>query len=250
MTYCVAMKVREGLVAVSDGRITAGTQVTVARKNALIGPESNRFLVMTSGLRSLRDKTLAYLRRRMREEHANGYSGLLDAVDDYCGCLRQVREEDGDQLTDADLTFNLHAIIGGQLRGDPEPTVFLVYPEGNWIEVDERTPYLSVGATTYGKPVLDRTLTYETDMKTALKLAYLSFDSTRISAADVGFPLDMMTYLASDRTWREAQYDYDDVMQQRQWWNDNITKLVKEMPDGPWVSALAGGQHVSVVSDD
>lgn len=244
------MKVREGLVAVSDGRITAGTQVTVARKNALIGPDDNRFLVMTSGLRSLRDKTLAYLRRRMREGHAEGYPSLLDAVDDYCACLRQVREEDGEQLSDADLTFNLHAVIGGQLRDDPDPTLFLVYPECNWIEVDERTPYLSVGETSYGKPILDRTLTYDTDMKTALKLAYLSFDSTRISAADVGFPLDMMTYLTADRAWREAQYDYDDVLQQRRWWNDHITKLAMDMPDGPWVATLANPQHLSVVSDD
>lgn len=250
MTYCVAIKVRQGLVAVSDGRITAGTQVTVARKNALIGPDDNKFLIMTSGLRSLRDKTLAYLRRNMREQHPDGYPCLLDAVADYCACLRQVREEDEEQLTSADLHFNLHAVIGGQLRNDPEATLFLVYPEGNWIEVDERTPYLSVGETSYGKPILDRALTFDTDMKTALKLAYLSFDSTRISAADVGFPLDMVTFLTGDRTWREAQYDYDDVVEQRHWWNSNITQLAAEMPDGPWVQTLAGSHRLTVVKDD
>ena len=61
--------------------------------------------------------------------------------------------------------------------------MFLVYPQGNWIEVDQRTPYLSIGHTAYGKPILDRALGAETPLRTALKLAYLSFDSSRTSSA-------------------------------------------------------------------
>jgi putative proteasome-type protease len=139
---------------------------------------------------------------------------------------------------------------------DREPSCFLVYPEGNWIEVGSRTPYLSIGETSYGKPILDRTLTRDTDLATALKLAYLSFDSTRISAADVGFPIDMLTYANADGFWREAHYDYDDVLQQRQWWNKHITELAMKMPDGPWNDTLlpngkaAGRLHVVSNEDD
>jgi putative proteasome-type protease len=124
--------------------------------------------------------------------------------------------------------------------------MYLVYPEGNWIEVDTRTPYLSIGATAYGKPVLDRTLTFDTDIATVLKVAYLSFDSTRVSSADVGFPVDMLTFLVRDGLWREVNYDYDDLREQRIWWNEHIKELVAAMPDGPWMEPLVPEPRASV----
>lgn len=238
MTYCLAVKVADGLVCLADGRITAGTQVTTARKVEFVGPAGHQMLTMTSGLRSLRDKTLAYLKRDIRKSGNTPFETMLDAVEAYCACLRRVAEQDKEDLKGADLAFNLHAIIAGRMVADEEPAAFMVYPEGNWIEVDARTPYLSIGETSYGKPILDRALTSATDLKTAANLAYLSFDSTRISAADVGFPIDLITYSSSDGIWREAQYDYDDVMEQRRWWNEHLTRLATRMPVGPWGETL------------
>lgn len=253
MTYCLAIKVQEGLVCLADGRITSGRQVSNARKASLHGPDGAQICVMTSGLRSLRDKTIAYLERGARESRHEGYGSLLEAVDAFARCLRQVAEEDRAALESSQLTFNLHAIMAGQLPEDPGPSVFLVYPEGNWIEIDERTPYLSIGATAYGKPILDRTLKPETPLTTALKVAYLSFDSTRVSSTDVGFPVDMLTLSADERAWRSAHYEYDDLQEQRTWWNENITQLAGKMPDGPWRDTLlpsAAGQRLSLVGDD
>lgn len=122
--------------------------------------------------------------------------------------------------------------------------MFLVYPEGNWIEVDERTPYLSIGATAYGKPILDRALSHDTPMQVALKIAYLSFDSSRYSSADVGFPVDLVTFSNADRHWREAQYDYDDLVEQRHWWNRHITQLAMQLPDQPWAERLLPGSKI------
>ncbi len=238
MTYCLAIRVEEGLVCLADGRITAGTQVTTARKVEFIGPPSAPVLTMTSGLRSLRDKTLAYQKRELRRGDGKGYQTMLDAVEAYCKCLKKVHDEDAEDLERSKLSFNLHAVIAGRMPEDEEHTAFMVYPEGNWIEVDTRTPYLSIGETSYGKPILDRALTSKTDLKTASNLAYLSFDSTRISAADVGFPIDLITYSTVDLKWREAQYDYDDVLEQRRWWNENLRKLAVRMPDGPWSRTL------------
>jgi putative proteasome-type protease len=238
MTYCVGIKVKDGLVCLADGRVTSGSQVSNARKLSRHGPADAEFTVMTSGLRSLRDKTLAYLDRDQAKAQPSGFDSLMDAVHAYGVCLRRVHEEDAEALDRSDLRFNLHAIIAGQLPDDPEPTIFLVYPEGNWIEVDRRTPYVSIGATTYGKPILDRALRDDTPIDVALKLAYLSFDSTRFSSADVGFPIDLVTFLAKEKVWREAQYDYDDLMTQREWWNQHITQLAAEMPDGPWIGEL------------
>lgn len=238
MTYCLGIKIRDGLIGLSDGRITSGSQLSSARKVTMMGTGGDRFFIMNSGLRSVRDKTLAYLRRDMARRRNEVYGTMLDAVTAFTACLRQVATEDRESLEASKLHFNLHAIIGGQLAEDPEPYMFLVYPEGNWIEVDERTPYLSIGATAYGKPILDRALKFDTDMQTAAKIAYLSFDSTRFSSTDVGYPIDMVSYYPVGRTWRMANFDYDDLVEQRQWWNRNITELARRMPDGPWVDPL------------
>ena len=238
MTYCLGIKTRDGLIGLSDGRITSGSQLSSARKVTMMGSGGDRFFILNSGLRSVRDKTLAYLRRDMGKARNESYATMLDAVTAFTRCLRQVAAEDREALEASRLHFNLHAIIGGQLAEDREPYMFLVYPEGNWIEVDERTPYLSIGATAYGKPILDRALMYDTDMATALKIAYLSFDSTRVSSNDVGYPVDMVSYHAAARTWRQANFDYDDLVEQRMWWNRNITELARRMPNGPWVDAL------------
>lgn len=254
MTYCLGIKVRDGLVCLADGRVTSGRQVSNARKLSQHGPEGQRFVVMTSGLRSLRDKTLAYLDREFRTESGKHSRSLLDAVHCYGRCLRRVEKEDGGALEKSELSFNLHSIIAGRLPEDAEPTLYLVYPEGNWIEVDSRTPYLSIGSTAYGKPILDRALTGETTLQTALKLAYLSFDSTRFSSADVGFPLDLGAYPTEEGVWRLGQYDYDDLMEQRVWWNEHLTELANRMPDGPWVGELLPHDQrpstLSLVRDD
>jgi putative proteasome-type protease len=241
MTYCLGIKIESGLVALADGRITSGSQLSAARKVTMMGSGANRFFIMNSGLRSVRDKTLAYLRRDMARLRTECYNTMLDAVSAFTECLRKVSEEDKEALEASHLHFNLHAIIGGQLAEDAEPTMYLVYPEGNWIEVDERTPYLSIGATAYGKPILDRALRYSTNQETALKLAYLSFDSTRFSSTDVGYPIDLVLFEARQRQWRTANYDYDDLVEQRKWWNTNITKLVEDMPQGPWMDTLLHG---------
>jgi putative proteasome-type protease len=257
MTYCLAIRVREGLVCLADGRITSGNQVSAARKATLHGPAGGhqpRFLVMTSGLRSLRDKTLAYLDREIRHGDPEGFASLLDAVDAYARNLRRTAEEDRAALESSHLKFNLHAIIAGQLAEDARPTAFLVYPEGNWIEVNERTPYLSIGAIAYGKPILDRTLGDETPMALALKAAYLSFDSTRVSSADVGFPMDMMTLASGAADWRAVHFQHDELGEQREWWNRNLTELTAKLPDYPWRDALVqepgAAQRVSVVGGD
>jgi putative proteasome-type protease len=237
LTYCLGIKVREGLIGLADGRITSGTQLTSARKMTLHGPNGSQFFLMTSGMRSLRDKAVAYLERERRTAGIP-YATMLDAVSAYTHALRRVIAEDKEAVDHANLVFNLHAIVGGQLSGDEEPTMFLVYPECNWIQIDERTPYLSIGVGGYGKPILDRALRYDTPLRTALKLAFLSFDSTRLSSSDVGFPLDLVTYHVADRKWRERQFDDYDLREQGLWWNEQLTQLANAMPDGPWLDGL------------
>ncbi|MCP4327388.1 MAG: peptidase [Alphaproteobacteria bacterium] len=238
MTYCLAIKIKDGIVALSDSRISSGRQVTNARKVSRFQGQGGDFLLMTSGLRSVRDKTVAYLDKAFSDGTLPRPAAMLDAAGAYAACLRRVAKEDRTAIRDSNLSFDLHTLLCGRLCDDKEPAVYLIYPEGNWVEIAERTPYLSIGATAYGKPILDRALRFETPMLTAIKLAYLSFDSTRTSSADVGFPIDILVYYMANDRWYEGHYDYEDLQQQRQWWNERLTSLAQEMPPGPWSEDL------------
>ncbi|MBI1209713.1 MAG: peptidase [Azospirillum sp.] len=249
MTYCLGIKVGDGLIGLADGRITSGNQLSSARKITMMSVGSHRFFVMNSGLRSVRDKTLAYLRQDLARLQGDGHATMYKVVTLFSECLRRVAVEDREALEASGLTFNLHALIGGQLSEDAEPSMFLIYPEGNWIEVDQRSPYLSIGATAYGKPILDRALRYQTSLRAALKIAYLSFDSSRFSSTDVGYPLDLITYHAATGSWRETTFEYDDLVEQRQWWNKNITELAQRVPDGPWVEKVIPPELITEAAD-
>jgi putative proteasome-type protease len=106
MTYCLGIKIKEGLIALSDGRITSGTQLSAARKVTIMGSGPHRFFVMSSGLRSVRDKTLAYLRRDMARRREENYPTMLEAVTAFTTCLRQVSDEDKESLPVAQLSLN------------------------------------------------------------------------------------------------------------------------------------------------
>ena len=124
---------------------------------------------MTSGLRSLRDKTVIYLEEKLAEE-AVDFERLYQVAQSFGEQLRRARQEDEAALAQGGLSFNLHAIIGGQLDGDPTPTLFYIYPEGNWIEATSDSPYFILGRTLYGRPILDRLLAAGTPITQALAI--------------------------------------------------------------------------------
>lgn len=229
MTYCLGIRVQDGLVCLADGRLTAGTQAHSAGKISRHHVGNHEICIMTSGLRSIRDKTLAYFEDLCAMEEISPSTRLRDMLNKYTTTLRQVDDEDRMALERSGLRFDLHTLFSGQLAGDAQPCMYLVYPEGNWIEMNERTIYLSIGATSYGKTFLDRTLRYETELSTVIKIAYLSFDSTRVSSVDVGYPIDMMTF-ASDKVWRHKLYQYDDMADLYHWWNGHLRGLISELP--------------------
>lgn len=237
MTYCLGIKVREGMVCLADGRITSGNQVSSARKVSLFAADERQVCIMTSGLRSLRDKAVAYFEQASEEESNASLGRMMDVISLYCRCLRQVIDEDRDYLKSAGLFFDLHTIVAGQMKHDKEPKMYLIYPEGNWIEVNERAPHISIGSTSYGKPVLDRVLKWETPISTVLKAAYVAFDSTRLSAVDVGFPVDILTYCYDGR-WREQQFEFDDLLDLRKWWSERVMSQIIAMSDDPWADTL------------
>ncbi|TIU16319.1 MAG: peptidase, partial [Mesorhizobium sp.] len=93
----------------------------------------------------------------------------------------------------ADSYFNASFILGGQIKGSA-PRLFMIYPEGNFIESTDDTPFFQIGETKYGKPIIIRA--YEKSMSFAetVKLLLVSFDSTLKSNLSVGLPLDLLFY--------------------------------------------------------
>jgi putative proteasome-type protease len=236
MTFCLGMKVKDGLVGIADTRVTSGSECIVARKISVFQQDNQSLFVMTSGLRSLRDKTLTYFEEEF-DAHAASYDRLFKAVNAFAGQLRRVADEDKDALTGAGLYFNMNALIGGQMSGDREHKLYLVYPQGNWVEIGAGTPYHIIGAVGYGKPVLDRTLHYEDSMDLALKVGCLAFDSTRISAADVDFPIDVVMYARGSFQPVEHRYNKADLADSSRWWQDRLRQSVADQP-ADWMKTI------------
>ena len=229
MTFCLGIRVKEGLLGLADTRITTGSEVITARKVATWQQEGRSLFLMTSGLRSVRDKAVTYFDEVMGA-HEPGCDRAFKAVNAFAAQMRRVEEEDRAALERGGLHWNLNALIGGQFENDPEPKLYLVYPQGNWVEVGEGTAYAIIGSSSYGKPVLDRTLKHSDPLRFALKVGFLAFDSTRISAADVDYPLDVILYSRGSFRMVEYRYEKKDLMEISNWWQERLRGSVNELP--------------------
>jgi putative proteasome-type protease len=234
MTFCAAIRIHEGLVGISDTRLTSGTERTTARKVTVHQQGSHAMFLMTSGLRSVRDKSLTYF-EEILEEEGTRFDKVYKALNAFAAQVRRVAAEDRAALRESGLDFNLYSIIGGQLENDKEHKLYMLYPQGNWVEVGKGSPYFLIGESSYGKPIIDRVLRYESTMDVALKLAYLAFDSTRISAVDVDFPIDIVLYRRDSGEIVQHRFEREDLQHLPEWWQDRMRKSVEEMPD-EWVN--------------
>ena len=127
--------------------------------------------------------------------------------------------------------------MGGQLENDSRPALFLLYPQGNWIEIGQATPYIIIGNTGFGRPILDRSVTFESDLKFALQSAFLSFDATRISSNDVDYPIDMIIYLNDSYKIVEHRFDKNDLENISYLWREKIERGLRELPDD-WMNNI------------
>lgn len=230
MTYCVGMRLESGLIAIADTRITSGNETTSAKKIYLNVGEDHALFLMTSGLRSVRDKALTYFKELLQTE-GHHFDKMYKAVNAFGEQLRRVAAEDRACLESSGLAFNLHTIVGGQLKDDLEPKLFLLYPEGNWIEVGPGTPFVIIGNSGYGKPILNRVVKYDTPMSKALKAGFLSFDSTRVSANDVGYPIDVVIYKNDSFKLIEKRYYEDELKHVSNQWGDLLGEALNKITE-------------------
>ena len=235
MTFCLGITVEQGLVGIADTRLLSGNESLIAKKVATYQGPGFSFFVMNSGLRSLRDKVL------LRFEEAFARSGtqrdrLSKVVDVFARQVRAVEDEDRPSLEAAKLSFNIYSLVGGQMSMDSAHRLFLVYPEGNWVEIGPDTPYQIIGASGFGKPILERSVTHADTMPYAFKVGILAFDATRLCAADVDFPIDVMLYQKGSFEMIEHRYDRDDLRQISNWWQERMRRAVQELPS-EWIDS-------------
>ena len=228
MTFCLGMKCREGLLAIADTRITSGNEISTAKKISVHQIERHSIFILTSGLRSLRDKAVTYFENRL-EEGTTSLPHMFQAANAFADDLRRVRQEDAQWLTSSGLLFDLHCIVGGQLENDDEPHMYLLYPEGNWVEVRTATPYVIIGDTRYGKPLLDRLWRNERSLQDALRIGLIAFNETKTSAANVDFPADSVLYRPGSFEIKEARFTEEDMSRLDARWSEAVESAADEM---------------------
>jgi putative proteasome-type protease len=233
MTFCLGMKVEGGLVGIADTRITSGAECITAKKLALFQHAGHSLFVMTSGLRSVRDKIITYF-EEVLDETETEFDRLHKALNALAAQTRKVASEDKEALENSKLNFNFYALVGGQMKNDREHKLYLLYPQGNWVEVGAGTPYCIIGETGYGKPILDRTLKYTDSMQFALRVGALAFDSTRISSTTVDFPLDVVVFERDSQEMVEYRYEKSQLAESCQWWQERLRASLSELPS-QWV---------------
>ncbi len=245
MTYCVGTLLQDGFVLLSDSRTNAGVdQVATFRKMALWQAPGERIIgLLSAGNLSITQSVVHYLEEGIesldgkRLLRMTDVPSMFEAAELVGHAVRRVYNAHGKALeAEPGLGFNVSFLLGGQIAGRP-PRLFQIYPQGNFIEATRETPYLQIGETKYGKPILDRALTYETDLKHAAKLALVSMDSTLRSNLSVGLPLDLLV-VRTDTYEPMIHKHIDDkdpyFAELRTGWSASLREAFRRMPDVPW----------------
>ena len=200
MTYCVGLKLARGLVFMSDTRINAGVDnISVFRKMFhWEAPGERCITVMTAGNLATTQAVVALLEERMkaaqdRDPSILSQTTMFQVARLVGATLKEVISYSSPTGQTGDDQFSASVIVGGQIKGG-QPTIFLIYPEGNFIEVTEDSPFFQIGETKYGKPILVRAYDPDMSFEDAERLLFVSFDSTIKSNLSVGLPLDVHFY--------------------------------------------------------
>lgn len=228
MTFCIAIKSKTGVVALSDTRISSGLGVSTSKKLKTYQDGGNSFFIMSSGLRSIRDKVI----HLFEDDLPDHPSDKLYKVANLLGSMvKKVRSEDLEQLQQSKFFFDAHFIIGGQCSKDKRSSIFLVFPEGNWVEASDESPYTVIGNTGFGKSILRRLLNEEISFDLAIKVAFLSFDATFKNASDVDFPLDFALYKNGTYDIQEFRRSEEDLKSTSKLWNKKLIDAANDLPD-------------------
>ncbi|WP_077545821.1 proteasome-type protease [Pseudorhizobium flavum] len=239
MTYCVGLKIGSGLVFMSDTRTNAGVDnISTFRKMKVWERPDERVIVLLSAGNLATTQAVASLldeRSKAPEDRTPSIlatPSMFQTARLVGDTLKEVIRQAaiGGQSADA---FGASFILGGQIRGG-EPRLFLIYPEGNFIESGPDTPFFQIGETKYGKPILIRAHEMDLSFEETAKLLLVSFDSTVKSNLSVGLPLDLLCYPAdSFKVGHQKRIEQDDPCFRAisDGWSQALRSAFKSLPD-------------------
>lgn len=239
MTYCVGLKIDRGLVFMSDTRTNAGVDSisTFRKMYTWEEPGERVFVLLAAGNLATTQAVVSLLDERSKAPADRTPSIMLtpsmyQTARLVGNTVKEVISNSAPVGQSADA-FSASFIFGGQIKGT-EPRLFLIYPEGNFIETCDDTPFFQIGETKYGKPIIVRA--YEPSMSFAAtaKLLMVSFDSTIKSNLSVGLPLDLLFYerdsykIGFRKRIRQDDRYYREISDG---WSDALKSAFKHLPD-------------------
>jgi putative proteasome-type protease len=242
VTYCVGLLLDAGLVFLADSRTSAGVdQVSTFRKVTVFQRRKDRVVVLMSSGNLAISQSVVSLMHEHREVAApttiDTVPNMFEAARYVGDVLREVHRRDGAALKDHGVEFNATFILGGQI-GAEVPRLFSLYPAGNFIEATADTPYLQIGESKYGKPIIDRVVTRSTSLAQAAKCALISMDSTMQSNISVGLPLDLIcvkrdALQVHSHVNIDENHEYFRLIRGR--WGESLRHAFHAMPDPEWL---------------
>ena len=241
MTYCLGILLKQGLVLAADSRTNAGVdQIALVRKLAFFSQPDSRMLALTSaGNLATTQAVTTLLRQRLDSDGAGDLftaGTMFDAARIIGDTLREVLEHDGEHVNPhGDPTGSF--LLAGQLKGG-QHRLFQIYPAGNFIEASPETPFLQIGETKYGKPILDRLVDHELELPGASKCALISMDATMRSNLSVAPPIDLLCYQAGSlkpETYQRLDGRDPYFRRLTSTYSRGLGRLFDRLADPPWL---------------
>lgn len=240
MTYCLAIAIDDGLCFISDSRTNAGVDnVSTYSKMHMFGVDGERQIVLLSaGNLATTQAVVARIKKDIRQEKPINLMTVADMEEaaDYIGEV-SVAEQDKHR-TDNGRSFEASFIVGGQIQ-TRTPKAYLLYPQGNHITTSGDTPYLQIGESKYGKPILDRIISLDSSLETSVLCGLVSMDSTMRSNLTVGPPIEVLIYhtdsLQINRHYRFGETS-EYLRQIRESWDARLKEAFANMPPIAWSS--------------
>ncbi|TQV85162.1 peptidase [Exilibacterium tricleocarpae] len=241
MTYCVAISTREGLVFCSDSRTNAGPDMLSSySKMHIFHPSPDQvFILMTAGNLATTQAIVSRLEQDLEApDSVNlGSCGKMHEAARYVSNIsREVQTDAQNSVNTSGIDTSASLILGGQIKGG-EPALYLVYAASNFITDSDETPFLQIGESKYGRPILDRILTRTTSLEDAARCAIVSMDSTIKSNATVGPPIEVLIYEKNTfESNHHIKLDEEDqyLRDIKKSWNDALKTSFSALPRFDW----------------
>ncbi|HYZ47951.1 MAG TPA: peptidase [Sphingomonas sp.] len=247
MTYCLGMLLESGLILMADTRTNAGIDdFSTFRKLHLLSTERDRQIYgATAGSLSISQTVVSLLQEDQLAAETGEHSRCLSETPTMFRAVQLVGEAVqragatiGEALERAHIDHSVELLVGGRIADGPLK-LFLVYSVGNFIECTPDVPFLQIGETKYGRPILDRTLRYDTPLPDAVKIGFLSFSSTMKSNLGVAQPIDLLVVPAdreqpiiSRRVERGDRY-FAEIAER---WGELLNQATRSIPNPPWMT--------------